>query len=103
MFGKRDSRNTLGVPPMAKKNPQAVEILRVWAAPDNPQELTLRPVWQDPAAWGLLLVDVARHAAKAYAAQGRMGEQEVLARIKELWDLEWTNPTDTPRDITPRP
>jgi hypothetical protein len=92
MFRRRESKNSLAVPPIAIENPAAVEVLRVWAAPGSPQQLTLRTTWEDPAAWGLMLVDIARHAAKAYEAEGRMGA-EVLKRIRELWDAEWSNPT----------
>ena len=100
MFGKRTKQNSLAVPPVAEENPDAVEVLRVWASPGNPQQLTLRTTWKDPGAWGLLLVDVARHAAKAYEAEGRDPE-EVLVRIRKLWEAEWSGPTDAPLDITP--
>ena len=90
------------MPPVANDNGDAVEVLRVWAAPGNPQQLILRTTWKDPGAWGLLLVDVARHAAEAYRVEGR-DTNEVLARIRELWEAEWARPTDALRDITPSP
>jgi hypothetical protein len=99
MFGKRTPSNSLEAPPLAGQHPQAVEILRVWAAPGSPQQLSLRPVWKDAGAWGLLLVDVARHVAKAYANEGQ-NPQAVLARIRELFDAEWERPTDTPQDLS---
>jgi hypothetical protein len=99
MFGKRTNENSLAVPPVANENRDAVEVLRVWAAPGNPQQLTLRTTWKDPGAWGLLLVDVALHAAQAYKAEGR-DPNEVLARIRDLWDAEWARPTDSATDIT---
>jgi len=101
MFGKRANPNSLDVPPLGEQNPAAVEVLRVWAAPGSPQQLTLRTTWSDAAAWGLLLVDVARHAAKAYEVEGH-NPNEVLDRIQEIWNLEWAEPTDKPQDITPR-
>src|SRR3954465_14659862 len=99
MFGKRTNENSLSVPPVANENRDAVEVLRVWAAPGNPQQLTLRTTWKDPGAWGLLLVDVALNAAQAYKAEGR-DPNEVLARIRDLWDAEWARPTDSATDIT---
>jgi hypothetical protein len=93
MFGKRSNQNSLPVPPLAEANPEAVEVLRVWATPGRPQQLTLRTTWKDPGAWGLLLVDVARHAAQAYKGEGRDPE-EVLMRIRALWEAEWADPTD---------
>ncbi|HEY2784813.1 MAG TPA: DUF5076 domain-containing protein [Fimbriiglobus sp.] len=99
MFGKRVNKNSLEVPPLADENLTAVEVLRVWAAPGAPQQLTLRTTWKDPGAWGLLIVDVARHAAQAYKAEGR-DPAEVLARIRELWNAEWSDPTDDAHAIT---
>jgi len=93
MFGKRTNPNALPVPSAAEADRSAVEVLRVWAAPGRPQELVLKSTLKDPAAWGLLLVDVARHAAEAYALEGR-DHAEVLARIKEGFDAEWTSPTN---------
>jgi hypothetical protein len=97
MFGKKPAQE-LEPPPIAKSNPQAVEVLRVWAVPDQPQQLTLKTTWKDAGAWGLLLADVARHAASAYGNEGH-NRAEVLARIRQLLDLELSNPTDTPTKI----
>lgn len=100
MFGKRSQANDLEVPPIAK-DPAAVEILRVWAAPGKPQQLTLRTMWGDAGAWGLMLADIARHAAHAYAAEGK-DPTATLARIRALFDAEWEHPTDDAREVTPR-
>ena len=86
-------------PPMAERA-DAVEILRIWASPGNPQELTLRTAWQDPGAWGLVLVDIARHVARAYAREGH-DEQDALDRIRDLFDAEWEDPTDVPPGVAP--
>ncbi len=101
MSAHAEDRNALETPPIARGDPQAVEVLRVWAAPGSPQQLTLRTTWRDAGAWGLLLVDVARHVAKAYAQEGQ-DPRVALARIREFFDAEWQSPTDEPRDITPR-
>ena len=99
MFGRRANPNELQLPPGAAATPDAVEILRVWAAPGQPVQLTLRTVWQDPAAWGLMLVDLARHAARSYERDGR-NRDEVLSRIRAGFDAEWSTPTDSPEDLT---
>jgi hypothetical protein len=101
MLRHKSNQDSLEPPPIAEDNPRAVEVLRVWAAPGSPQQLTLRTTWNDAGAWGLLLVDVARHAAKAYAKEGK-SEKLVLARIRQLFDSEWADPTDKPIDITDR-
>jgi hypothetical protein len=96
MFGTSKTKS-LETPPNAK-NPAAAEVLRVWAVPGEAQQLVLRTTWKDPGAWGLLLVDVARHAARAYANEGR-NEAEVLARIRQFFDAELERPTDRPTQI----
>lgn len=101
VFSKRNHSNELELPPVAFENPAAVEVLRVWAAPQSPQQLTLRTTWKNPAVWGLVLVDIARHAAQAYRAEGR-DPDEVLRQIRELWDSEFDKPTSAATDLTPR-
>jgi len=98
VFGKRPPTQALEPPPLASRR-DSVEMVRVWAAPNDGQQIVLRTMWSDPAAWGLLLVDIARHAAKAYEREGR-DPAEVLARIREGFDAEWVVPTDRPEDLT---
>ena len=99
MFGRRKQTAQLDPPPLAKANREAVEVLRVWAAPGAPQQLALRTCWKDAGAWGLLLADVARHAAAAYGRDGR-DPQEVLRRIREAFEAEWSAPTSDAEDLT---
>jgi hypothetical protein len=99
MFGRRKQISELDPPPIAGSSSEAVEVLRVWAAPGSPQQLTLRTCWKDPGAWGLLLVDVARHAAQAYQREGQNAEQ-AIERIRELFEAEWSSPTSTAEDLT---
>jgi hypothetical protein len=89
----------LNPPPIAVAQPKSVEVLRVWAVPDGPQQVTLITQWDDPGAWGLMLVDVARHAAQAYARDG-VDRARALARIKELFDSERSSPTTQVKDLT---
>src|SRR6266849_9275571 len=98
MFGKRQNSNALETPPIAESDSNAVEVLRVWAVPGKPQQLTLRTTWKDAGAWGLLLADVARHAANAYGNEGA-DPSVVLAQIRELFDAEMSSPTDAPQQI----
>lgn len=99
MIGRHKQNRELNSPPIADANAEATEILRVWAAPGSPQQLTLRTCWSDPGAWGLLLVDIARHAAQAYEREGQDPE-EVLRRIRELFDAEWESATSDSEDLT---
>lgn len=83
---------------MANSDPRSLEVLGVWTAPGQPQEVTLRTTWKGAGAWGQLLADIARHVAKAYANEGR-NEPEVLARIQQFSNGEFSRPTDTPVQI----
>jgi hypothetical protein len=44
--------------------------------------------------WGMLLVDIARHAARVFEKEGVMSEEEALARIVEMFESELVGPTD---------
>lgn len=69
------------------------EMARIWIA-DGDQIVTLsRRLWDDPGAWGLMLVDIAKHVAMAYTAKG-LDVNETLARIRCAMDAEWINPTE---------
>lgn len=86
----------LPIPPAAARAASALEIARVWAA-DGGQHVSLATgLWPDPAAWGLVLVDLARHAARAYAESGGPDATAVLSRIRQAFDAEWSSPTDEP-------
>jgi hypothetical protein len=95
MFSRKNDE--LEKPPISQEK-DSFEILRVWAG-SNRQQYSLKTNWDDPGAWGLLLVDIARHTAKAYGGSGNMTEQEALNRIKKLFDAEWGSPTDVPEQV----
>ena len=95
MFGRH--KNELARPPIAREA-EAREVLRVWAEPNSPQQLTLKTTWKDPGAWGLLLADVARQAARAYAEEG-VSEADALERILALFRAELASPTDDPQQL----
>jgi hypothetical protein len=95
MPSHREHAGELGIPQIAKSDPKGIEIARIWAAKGQ-QHICLRPdLWDDPTAWGLMLVDLARHVANAYEETGMGNRAEVLAKIKKGVEIEWNNPTDT--------
>jgi hypothetical protein len=101
LFNKKNQPiNELEPPPMATADRNSREILRVWTSA-GPVQLALQTAWKDPAAWGLALVDIARHAANAYAAEGH-DREEVLQRIRQYFEAEWDSPTSPAEDLTPR-
>lgn len=97
MTDDADSQNHLDAPPMSQEDPGAVELVRFWVTPDMATQVSLRTAFDDPNAWGILLVDLANHVADAYSREGE-DRDRVLARIKDAFDEEWDNPTDQDPD-----
>lgn len=86
----------LPIPGPASKDMRAIEILRVWAT-GGKQHVSLAPgLWNDPANWGIMLVDLAKHIANAYEETSGMDRASALERLKAGFDAEWGSPTDTP-------
>lgn len=88
------------LPPDVMTRDDAVEILRVFVL-DGGLSMAFQRAFEEPEMWGLLLVDLARHAARAYARESEYSEEEALSRILEMFEAEIQRPTDlgttTPR------
>lgn len=84
----------LDIPPTAKNDPNGQEVLRLWIAHGSQHVCLKHHICEDPGAWGLILVDIARHVANAYDHEGTNNFNEVMNRIKWGFDAEWNNPTD---------
>jgi hypothetical protein len=88
-------KNELPIPPAVEPAAKSMEMLRVWIA-DGSQHVSLTGnLWKDPAAWGLLLVDLTKHIANAYQAQGH-NRADILQRVKDGFEAEWRHSTDEP-------
>ena len=85
------------VPSIAQRDPRAIELARIWSA-EGAQHISLRPdVWKDPGAWGILLVDLAKHVANALHEQSGRDPASTLQRIRAAFDAEWGHATDEPK------
>ena len=88
------------LPPDVIGRDDAIEILRVFVL-DGGLSMAFQRAFEEPDMWGLLLVDLARHAARAYARESEMSEEEALGRILDMFEAEIERPTDmgttTPR------
>ncbi|MDE2378816.1 DUF5076 domain-containing protein [Bradyrhizobium sp.] len=88
------------LPPDVMSREDAIEILRVFVL-DGGLSMAFQRAFDEPEMWGLLLVDLARHAARAYARESEYTEQDALDRILEMFEAEIARPTDlgttTPR------
>jgi len=88
--------NELQIPDPAKRDPNSFEVLRMWIA-NKGQHVSLRAdVWEDPAAWGIVLNDLMQHVANAYHQTQGFDRAKTLARIKAGLDAELSSPTDHP-------
>jgi hypothetical protein len=86
--------NQLPVPATAREDQQSFELLRVWVARKG-QHFSLRVgVWEDPAAWGIMLADLARHVANSYYESSGIDRVSTLRRIKEGLEAELDAATD---------
>jgi hypothetical protein len=86
----------LVIPEAAKIDEGSFELLRVWVA-NKAQHVSLRSaVWKDPAAWGIMLADLAKHVANSYEQEAGLDRARTLRRIKDAIDVELGSPTDEP-------
>ena len=83
----------LGIPPNARNDSEAAEILRAWIV-DGGLQVSLWRAFPESQTWGVLLVDIARHVARMYAQENGGSEQQVLDGIRRMFDAEWNRPTD---------
>jgi len=58
------------VPAEVQSDAEAAEILRLWTTPAGERVVLDVDPALDVGVWGIILVDLARHVAKAYAARG---------------------------------
>jgi hypothetical protein len=78
----------------------ATEVLRAFVL-DGGLSIAFTRAFEEPDMWGLILVDIARHAARAYARENACPEDEALSRIVEMFEAEIARPTDVGK-TTPR-
>jgi len=87
-------------PPDVIGREDATEVLRAFVL-DGGLSIAFTRAFEEPDVWGMLLVDVARHAARAYAREGDYTEEDALARIIDMFEAELERPTDM-GSTTPR-
>jgi hypothetical protein len=80
-------------PPPDAQAKGGVEILRC-SVVQGAVSVGLRRAFDDPFTWGVLLVDLARHAARIYALETELSEEEALDQIRAGIEAELQNPSD---------
>lgn len=83
----------LPIPTEASTAPQARKVLRAWIVESGLQVSTISG-FDRPEIWGMLLADVARHAARAFQADGICQADEAFERIVGMMSAQLGNPTD---------
>jgi hypothetical protein len=81
------------LPPDVMGRDDATEVLRAFVV-DGGLSIAFTRAFEEPDMWGLLLVDVARHASRAYARESAYSEEEALSRIVDMFEAEIARPTD---------
>src|SRR5487761_192426 len=81
------------LPPDVIGRDDATEVLRAFVL-DGGLSIAFMRAFEEPDMWGLLLVDIARHAARAYARESTYSEEEALERILDMFQAEVASPTD---------
>ena len=88
------------LPPDVIGREDATEVLRAFVV-DGGLSIAFTRAFEDPEMWGMLLVDIARHAARAYGRESEFSEEEALSRILDMFESEIERPTDM-GSTTPR-
>jgi hypothetical protein len=81
------------LPPDVIGRDEATEVLRAFVV-DGGLSIAFQRAFEEPEMWGMLLVDIARHAARAYSRESSYTEDEALSRIVEMFEAEIARPTD---------
>jgi uncharacterized protein DUF5076 len=84
--------DALHIPPAAMEQ-GGVEVLRAVIV-DGGLHISLRRAFDDPEAWGMLIADITRHIARIYANESAMIEDQVIERVRSIYDAEMDAPSD---------
>jgi hypothetical protein len=92
MRPERKKFEPLAAPPSAIEH-GGYEVLRAVIV-EGGLHVTLVRGFDDPAVWGLLLADIARHASRVFASEDGRDESETITAIRSMFDAEMDNETD---------
>ena len=68
------------------------EVFRAVIVEDSLQ-VSLRRAFEHPGMWGILIADVARHAARIFATETNLTEEQAIEHIRFIFDAEMDSPT----------
>jgi hypothetical protein len=84
--------DALHIPPAVLEH-GGVEVLRAVIV-DGALHVALRRAFDEPDPWGMLLADVTRHVARVYATESTLTEDQVIDRVRAIYDAEMESPSD---------
>jgi hypothetical protein len=92
------SKKELVIPPSARSDANATELVRAWAAHNGLHcSLSIGNSGDNERIfWGILLTDVARHVADALFEQKGWDKDETLREMRRVFNAELDSPTAEP-------
>lgn len=91
-------KDELAPPAAVTTDPRSFEVARVWLAAGAPHVALRADVWPDPAAWGIVLVDLARHIALACHQSTDVALGDAFERILYGLRAELESPSERADD-----
>ncbi len=86
--------NQLGIPPGPLGDAHAYELARIWSS-DGCQYFVLNVAPEaEPAAWGIMALDLMKHAARAYHQLDGRSKEDYYKRILAGFMAEMQDPTE---------
>jgi len=82
----------LKLPPPALEQ-GGYEVLRAVICDGN-LHVSLRRAFDEPEVWGILLADVARHIGRIYARETSLREDQIVDKVRAMFEAEMEKPTD---------
>jgi hypothetical protein len=81
-------KNQLEIPAGVAGDPKAFELVRAWVAEGELHVSLQMGGWDDPAAWGTVLADMARHVARFYEEKKGLDPEQTMERVRDAMDAE---------------
>ena len=90
--------NELTVPPGARSDKNAHEVLRAWTVHGGLHCSLSVDSWGDEerTVWGIILTDVVRHVANALSEAKGWDRAEIIQEIRRVFNAELDTPTADP-------
>jgi hypothetical protein len=90
--------NELPIPDGVENDPNATEMLRLWAANGRLNVSINLGAYEEQGhdeafAWGIIITDFARHVARGLSRRYGRNDEQVLARIRDGFVNEIEKPT----------